>query len=140
MLHMAYCPHCGRVYIGNYIGNVLKCCGICGYEPCVETELTARDWTMMETEQKKEWEAECQQRARQSPVFEEEAYQRMLMVLEECEKEAAKPVYIPKCPTCGSPNISKIGVFDRLTSLGLMGVYDPNLRKTFRCKNCGYTW
>lgn len=36
----------------------------------------------------------------------------------------------PKCPTCSSTNIRKLGFFET-------GIYCP---KTFRCNNCGYEW
>ena len=37
---------------------------------------------------------------------------------------------IPKCPTCSSTNIRKLGFFET-------GYYCP---KTFVCNNCGYKW
>lgn len=52
------------------------------------------------------------------------------------EKEASKP----KCPTCGSTNIRKIGAGERLTSVATFGLFSKKLNKSFKCKNCGYTW
>lgn len=40
----------------------------------------------------------------------------------------ARPRYVPKCPTCGSPNIKK-----QFLSGGWFS-------KQFRCNNCGYEW
>lgn len=40
----------------------------------------------------------------------------------------ATPRYVPKCPTCGSPNIKK-----QFLSGGWFS-------KQFRCNNCGYEW
>lgn len=40
----------------------------------------------------------------------------------------ATPRYVPKCPTCGSPNIRRITeIFS----------YNP---RQFKCNNCGYKW
>lgn len=47
---------------------------------------------------------------------------------------------IPKCPTCGSTNISKIGTFNRMLSTGFLGLASGKIGKTMRCKNCFYTW
>ena len=46
----------------------------------------------------------------------------------------------PKCPTCGSTNISKIGTFNRMLSTGFFGLASGKIGKTMRCKNCGYTF
>ena len=47
---------------------------------------------------------------------------------------------IPKCPTCGSTNISKIGTFNRMLSTGLFGLASGKIGKTMKCRNCGMTW
>lgn len=47
---------------------------------------------------------------------------------------------IPKCPGCGSSNISKIGVVGRAVSFGLVGFASSKIGKTHKCNNCGTTW
>lgn len=51
-----------------------------------------------------------------------------------------KKVYIPRCPTCGSPDIKKISKYDsRYPTANDLG--EPNYTfKTFVCNNCGYAW
>lgn len=49
-------------------------------------------------------------------------------------------VNIPKCPTCGSTNISKISMNRKIFSVGMIGLASISAGKTFRCKNCGYMW
>ncbi|MFG6358370.1 MAG: hypothetical protein K1W26_16365 [Acetatifactor sp.] len=46
----------------------------------------------------------------------------------------------PKCPSCGSSNISKIGVVGRAVSFGLVGFASSKIGKTHKCNNCGTTW
>lgn len=46
----------------------------------------------------------------------------------------------PKCPSCGSSNISKIGVVSRAVSLKLVGLASSKIGKTHKCNNCGTTW
>jgi len=49
-----------------------------------------------------------------------------------------KPV--PKCPTCGSTNISKIGVISRAVSISFFGLASSKIGKTHKCNSCGTTW
>ncbi len=46
----------------------------------------------------------------------------------------------PKCPSCGSSNISKIGVVGRAISFKLVGFASSKIGKTHKCNNCGTTW
>lgn len=46
----------------------------------------------------------------------------------------------PKCPTCGSTNIKKIGGIERGASIAAFGIFSKKINKTFKCGNCGYTW
>lgn len=50
------------------------------------------------------------------------------------------PVYTPKCPTCGSPNIQKISATSKATNTILFGLFGTKRNKTFKCSNCGYEW
>lgn len=47
---------------------------------------------------------------------------------------------IPKCPTCQSTNIQKIGGLERGVSVAAWGLFSKKINKSFKCKNCGYTW
>ena len=44
---------------------------------------------------------------------------------------------VPKCPTCGSINISKIGTINRMVSTGLFGLASKKIGKQWHCNNCG---
>lgn len=46
----------------------------------------------------------------------------------------------PKCPTCGSTNIQKIGIGERIGSVMMFGLLSKKINKTFKCNNCKYTW
>ena len=48
--------------------------------------------------------------------------------------------YVPKCPTCGSPNVEKISLSSKVVGGALFGLFSSNVRKTMHCKNCGYKW
>ena len=47
---------------------------------------------------------------------------------------------VPKCPTCGSTNIRKMGGVERGVSIAAFGIFSKKINKTFKCENCGYTW
>ena len=47
---------------------------------------------------------------------------------------------MPKCPTCGSLSVKKIGGAERAVSVGMFGLFSKKINKTFKCGNCGYTW
>lgn len=46
----------------------------------------------------------------------------------------------PKCPTCGSTDISKISTVSRAVSVGIFGLASSKIGKTHKCNNCGTTW
>ena len=54
--------------------------------------------------------------------------------------QAQKLLNKPKCPTCGSTNIKKIGGIERGASIAAFGIFSKKINKTFKCNNCGYTW
>jgi predicted RNA-binding Zn-ribbon protein involved in translation (DUF1610 family) len=52
----------------------------------------------------------------------------------------SKEQNMPKCPTCGSTNIRKMGGVERGASIAAFGIFSKKINKTFKCGNCGYTW
>jgi len=46
----------------------------------------------------------------------------------------------PKCPTCGSTNITKINAMARGIDRAFFGRHSPEGRAQFRCNKCGYLW
>lgn len=56
------------------------------------------------------------------------------------QKEKNKINCIPKCPGCGSTNVSKIGIVNRAVSVELVGLASNKIGKTHKCNNCGTTW
>lgn len=47
---------------------------------------------------------------------------------------------VPKCPTCGSTNISKISTLNRGVSVYAVGLASDKIGKQFKCGKCGYMW
>lgn len=53
-------------------------------------------------------------------------------------QDTTKPT--PKCPTCQSTNVQKIEIGERVASVAIFGIFSKKINKSFKCKNCGYTW
>lgn len=47
---------------------------------------------------------------------------------------------IPKCPTCQSTNVRKMGGVERGASIWAFGIFSKKINKTFKCESCSYTW
>lgn len=56
------------------------------------------------------------------------------------QNEKDKVNCIPKCPCCGSSNVSKIGAVSRVISTSYLGLASSMIGKTHKCNNCGTTW
>lgn len=65
---------------------------------------------------------------------------RMKKLEEDIEKQQPQPQNIPKCPTCGSTNIRKIGTGERAVSVIGLGLLSKKINKTWKCNSCGHTW
>lgn len=46
----------------------------------------------------------------------------------------------PKCPTCGSTNISKISATNKAIGAIGFGLLSKTARSQFKCNKCGYKW
>ena len=46
----------------------------------------------------------------------------------------------PRCPTCGSTKVEKIGMVGKVVSVELFGLASNSMGKTFKCNKCGYKW
>lgn len=63
-----------------------------------------------------------------------------LQQIAQANAQAQELLNKPKCPTCGSTNIKKIGGVERGASIWAFGIFSKKINKTFKCGNCGYTW
>lgn len=109
------CIKCHKLYFIEEGKHFSKICPICD----VETKL----------EGIYDCDTELAEKARNTPPYDP-------------TKDPNSPYYIPvpKCPTCQSTNISKIGTVNRMVSTGLFGLASSKIGKTYKCNNCGTTW
>ncbi len=87
-------------------------------------------------EQKRE--AYCKKRSQQ--YAQQQAVEQQKRVEESFRQFQYNQAHAPKCPSCGSTNISNIGAVERSISVGVMGLASSKIGKTHKCNNCGTTW
>lgn len=47
---------------------------------------------------------------------------------------------VPRCPTCGSPDITRISLGAKAVGGAMFGIFSSNIRNSYKCNNCGYKW
>lgn len=77
------------------------------------------------------------------PIDKEKARQNThdsVELMKRIEEKNSSSNNVPKCPSCGSSNVSKIGVVNRVVSTTMLGLASSKIGKTHKCNNCGTTW
>lgn len=145
-----FCNKCGNITLGNKY--LEERCSVCGKViiPVPINYIQENDiFTDKELEDKKIIIIE--ELVKTSPEFDQYLFDHRDEILAKqsaefnAKMEHGKAVLeerarIPKCPSCGSSNISKIGVVGRAVSFGLVGFASSKIGKTHKCNNCGTTW
>lgn len=145
-----FCNKCGNITLGNKY--LEERCSVCGKViiPVPINYIQENDiFTDKELEDKKIIIIE--ELVKTSPEFDQYLFDHRDEILAKqsaefnAKMEHGKAVLeeqarIPKCPSCGSSNISKIGVMGRAVSFSLVGFASSKIGKTHKCNNCGTTW
>lgn len=159
---LMYCKKCGRIWIK--FGNEKDDCDVCNSVcyPVPKKYLLIRDGELRENiidkSKKDHFIEEC---IKSSPEFDQELFNNrdairaqksakyeQAMAIGNAIRQGAdvKTAFhnggqnMPKCPTCGSLNVKRIGGVERAASVGMFGLFSKKINKTFKCGNCGYTW
>ncbi len=135
------CPHCGYnlpkqkpIIQGVYCPSCLKSGIKTSIDTCPFCHIKFKDSIYGTVEEVYNY-GENHPELRQSPEFNEEAYQRRINYVPEDYSSSGV-----KCPVCKSANISKIDTLNRIASVGLFGLASSKIGKTHKCNNCGTTW
>lgn len=147
---LKFCTKCGRYFIGaSYIPN--ERCDVCGNITRIVPEEYFEDPSFQYKLSKEMEEKLRNELVKTSPDYDPKMYNRRDSIVAHnkeidnkveafSKQQSQSQSNIPKCPTCGSTNISKIGTFNRMLSTGFLGLASGKIGKTMRCKNCGYNW
>lgn len=143
MAFLHYCPKCGNIIIPPEND---KRCNYCG-EECLPTHISTSDVLHHDWE-KLPNQIILEEYVKPNPLFDEELYNKRV-ALEKRQEEAtsnrlrmekrqAQRANVPKCPICGSTNLSKITITHKAGKIALFGIFGMGDNgKTWKCNNCG---
>lgn len=63
-----------------------------------------------------------------------------VLILKQQESGKVKEDNKPRCPTCGSTNLSKVSTMSKAGSVFMWGLFSQKVKKTWHCNNCKYEW
>lgn len=134
--YVRYCPFCDKYYSRWDL--------LCAF--CIRDNILLIEWNEMASKQKEEWKGKTKPRRNISEInpntlkkLQKDATAFDAQYRTELE-EKEHPKYVPKCPTCGSPDLEKIGTASKVLDVAFWGFASGKAKKTFHCKNCGYEW
>lgn len=128
------CNCCGYRIVGYDSDNVK--CPVCHKEMiCPDIDPVA--FIDMPSDQKEEYLKALRNNAELEPSL---VAKRIAYEAEQSVKSSVPSTPKPKCPTCSSTNVHKISAGERVASVGLFGLFSKKINKTFKCKDCGYSW
>lgn len=144
------CPKCSDIYFGfekEYTAPYLKC-RYCNTIVIQTNENSKELFRLFCNSNETTWENKIIELSNKygNNQFNQEAYDKRQEIIEQQNIDRIRKLKketqqnIPKCPTCGSINIKKIGTGERVTSVGMFGLFSKKINKTFKCLNCKYTW
>ena len=149
-----YCDKCGWFWqrsIQNEHSNICGYCEICGnmLKPVPKEYYEEFQGILFISDEKKK--KLIQDLVLVSPNFDQYYFDNAINIKAQkddafCAKmEHGKAILeaqgrVPKCPCCGSTNISKIGAVSRVVSTSFFGLASNKIGKTHKCNNCGTTW
>ena len=134
--YVKYCPFCDKFYS--------RWDTLCAF--CIRDLILYENWTRMKEREQYDWKAKTNPKRNISEIDKEHLKKIQLKATEfdaqyrvELE-EKEHPKYTPRCPTCGSPDLEKIGTASKVLDVAFWGFASGKVKKTFHCKNCGYEW
>lgn len=138
--HHYYCPYCGTIQ--RKVNTIcIKCQTPNNLSESLYDSEYYRNKSLEKYGDYKHWYDFILEEIKANPLFNEELFNS--------EPTRTKPTTIlnkqetnniPKCPTCNSTNIVKIGNLKRATYGYAFGLFSKTARSQFECKNCGYKW
>lgn len=145
-----FCNKCGNITLGNkYLEEK---CWVCGniLVP-VPTKYIQENEIFTDKELANKTVALIEELVKTSPEFDQYLFDHREEILE--KKNTAfdmamahgksileEKSHRPECPTCHSKNVQPISGVERGASIIGLGIFSKKINKSFKCKNCGYTW
>lgn len=134
--YVRYCPLCDKYYPQNQM--------LCAF--CFRDVILSPKWNSMSQQKKINWKFEHLPQVDISTLS-KDSLKKMQDKANAFDaqyraelKEKEHPKYVPTCPTCGSPDLEKIGTASKVLDVAFWGFASGKVKKTFHCRNCGYEW
>lgn len=132
--YVRYCPFCDKYYSRWDL--------LCAF--CIRDNILLIEWNEMTKKQKEEWKNKTKPRRSISEInpdtlkkLQKDANAFDAQYRAELE-EKERPKYVPKCPTCGSPDLRKISATSKALDVAFWGFAAGKPKKTYHCNNCDY--
>ena len=158
-----YCPKCGWIEYPSPFQQSDNYCEVCGHDLLIANDkydlnlknymngININTGINLKQNQQRLFEEVI----KPNPEFDPDLYARKDEIIKQKQEQEMnefrrqtggaswvddKIGYKPKCPTCSSTNIRKIGTGERAVSILGLGLFSKKINKTWKCNNCGHTW
>lgn len=135
--YVKYCPFCDKFYS--------RWDTLCAF--CIRDLILYENWTRMKEREQYDWKAKTNPKRNISEIDKEHLKKIQLKATEfdtqyraELAQEEARKKYVPHCPTCGCPDVERVGFGEKVVDTAVWGFLARKPKCQFRCKNCGYEW
>lgn len=143
---LSYCKKCGRTLYDIF--ELKTICDVCGSQTYEVPRKYIDNFRWRDGDGK---QALIEELVKISPEFDEYLFDHKDEILAKksaefnAKMEHGKAILeeqnrVPKCPSCGSSNVSKIDIINRAVSFKLVGFASSKIGKTHKCNNCGTMW
>lgn len=151
-MKVLYCKNCGYVFNETYTPRLVKKgkCPVCKsdlYKAQEDStyfigriEKNMPTWEDVVRHKYLKNVTSDKEKAAKRAKKEHDKYEQELRSFKNNSNETESNQFIPKCPTCQSPDVEKISLTKKAVGGALFGLFSSNVRKTMHCKNCGYKW
>ena len=149
-MYYIFCKKCGRLAFGN--PYLEERCDVCGNIMIQVPKKYIQENEILTDKESEERAIKLREElVKTSPEFDQYLFEHRDEIL---AKKSAKfeskmahgkaileeQSHQPECPTCHSKNVQRISGLERGASIIGLGIFSKKINKSFKCKNCGYTW
>lgn len=148
-MNIRYCPTCCRIYPYEYISSSCECGSKSGLikQKDINEKLLKEKCFCVRCSRLRKYVGHCQECGSRMvrPENQQQNFMRNNVIYKQPRRTDQNETQsiqanIPKCPTCGSTNVSKISAGKKAVGFATVGLFSSNFGKTMECKNCGYKW
>lgn len=131
------CPECG--HIGRYTSDYNKC--FCGKDSLIETQVTDNKYHIIyNVSSDRTFLNAMVDLKEKDPIEFQLKMSQFKTQVQQQESSKVQMDIRPKCPTCGSTDLSKVSTMSKAGSVIMFGLLSQKVKKTWHCNKCKYEW